>query len=78
MVLTQQSALRSMHPLSNERGDKHKPAGGIAMPVERFSRGPLRKYHWQDTSPMACAAGRANKAIHMDHIQRGNIYRHKQ
>ena len=40
-VLTQHSALRSVHPLSNERGDilrneatsvKRKPAGGIAMP----------------------------------------------
>jgi len=39
-VLTQQSALRSVHPLSNDRGDiqkkkptavKHKPAGGIAI-----------------------------------------------
>jgi len=40
-VLTQQSALRSVHPLSNDMGYilkkkvtsvKHKPAGGIAMP----------------------------------------------
>jgi len=37
-LLIQQSALRSVHPLSNERGDnlnkenpEHKPAGGIAM-----------------------------------------------
>jgi len=41
MVLTQQSALRSVHPLySNEKGDilkkvtsvKHEPEGGIEMP----------------------------------------------
>jgi len=39
-VLTQQSALQSVHLLSNDKGDikkkvtsaKHKPAGGSAMP----------------------------------------------
>jgi len=43
-MLMQQSALRSVHPLSNQRGDilkkqsspvtlvKHKPAEGITMP----------------------------------------------
>ena len=40
-MLTQQFALRSVHPLSKDRGDmlekkvtsvKHKPAGGIMMP----------------------------------------------
>jgi len=46
-VLTQQSALRSVHPLSNKRSGslkkrkysvKHKPAGSITVPAGRANK----------------------------------------